>query len=448
MPERVVGAVACVRGSVRCGVVCHSSSMPLSQKFATFLVFLVVASHGGAADDAVVLRYWHAFGGVIGEVHEKLVVEFNDAHPGIRVDASYGGTLWTMRDRLTAAIASGAAPDVASIDQFWIAEFAGAGATVPVDGWASIGDAGDIVQGWLPGLLDIGTYDGVLHAIPMAVSSLVMYVNVDLLRAVGLRLADVPRRWDHMLRFVDDLPSTLGGRPLWTLGLPTTAQTGVVYPFIVTLWQHGGDVFAEGTGTVAFADDAGVRSLELWLALVEAGVVDPHAPANAWESGSQLFILASSAHLLTSFADVPFEIAVAPMPYADVRVTGAGGRSIAVFADGERERAAASVFVAWLASTDVNARWSLETGYQPLRRASLGSLAFQELVDREPNVQAIVGEAMYGRIRPNHWAYGDVSRILGEAIEHAIYRGGDPATILSAAAAEAERTMERRAAHR
>src|SRR5690625_1654267 len=86
-----------------------------------------------AQGSPVELEYWHFYSGRIGEMHSQLVAEFNELHPHIRVRPVFGGTPWTMRDKLMAALVAQAGPDVASIDQFWISELAVGGHVVPVE---------------------------------------------------------------------------------------------------------------------------------------------------------------------------------------------------------------------------------------------------------------------------------------------------------------------------
>ena len=295
-------------------------------------------------------------------------------------------------------------------------------------------------------MLEIGRFAGRVYAIPFAVSDVLLYVNEDLLAELGLSHADIPVTWEDLLELTTRLDSAkvpTQRLPLWLLGMPTTAETGVAYEYLITLWQQGGDLFESGTHRVAFADPPGVRALQLWQRLVDSGALDLQVPDNAWASGHLLFNVASSANLLASYANLPFQVGVAPLPSGPFRATGIGGRTLAVLANDPHTVQAAAEFVAWMTSPAVNRRWSLETGYSPLDWESFASADFQSALRTDPRRNVGLSELLYARHRPNVLSYADVSAILGDAIEKALYKHVDAASALADAAARAQMVADR-----
>jgi ABC-type glycerol-3-phosphate transport system substrate-binding protein len=394
---------------------------------------------GLAQSSQLTLQYWHAYSGMIGELHEAFVQEFNATQPDIEIQLVYGGNLWTMRDKLNAALVTGSGPDIASIDQFWIAQLAEGGHVDPLDELAHH-EVDLRLDDVLPQFLETVRFEGRLYAIPFAVSSQVLYFNRNLLSEIGLSEKDIPRSWSELVALAERVPFDMNGdgrQDLWILGMPTTAQGGVVYNFIITLWQHGAELFEPNLSSVAFASSEGIEALRMWQELVNSETLDLNIPSQAWESGRLLFQIASSAHLTASYMDLPFNVGVAPLPWANYRATGIGGRSLAVFTrDAERQKAALK-FIQWITTADINRRWSMATGYSPLRQKSFSAEEYQALLISEPGLEVALGELMYARLRPNHAVYGDVSRVLGEAVEHALYHGLDPEVALDRAANEA-----------
>ena len=126
------------------------------------------------------------------------------------------------------------------------------------------------------------------------------------------------------------LPQGPGSDGFWVLDVPTTAQTGVVYYFLISLWQHGGDLFSNDYQRVTFHTDRGVKTLSLWQRMTDEGIVDLHRPDFAFESGQALFQFSSSARIPSTYKDLPFRFGVAPLPAADFRATGIGGRNLAI----------------------------------------------------------------------------------------------------------------------
>lgn len=410
------------------------------------LLVTTILSLGGLAAGAggpVTLSYWHAFGGKIGQAHADLIREFNATHPDVKVDPVYGGNLWTMRDKLLVALGSGAGPDVANIDQYWIPALADGGFAVPLQSLGPELDTRDV----MPSLLGTGRYKGKLYAMPFAISDVVMYVNLDLLRKLGLDREAIPSTWNELI----DLEGTVQSSPVaksektWTLGMPTTAQTGVVYEYLITLWQEGGEIYAPETGDVAFAGAAGVRALQLWQRLIATGALDLNMSSAAWTSGHLLFKVASSANLIGTYGQLPFRVGVAPLPRATYRATAVGGRSLVVLTKDPAKEEAAATFVSWMSSARVNRQWSLETGYSPLRWSSFASAAYQDALTQDPRLGIGLEELLYARQRPNVASYARVSTILGEAVERAIYGQLDPSATLADAARKAQAVVDQRA---
>ncbi len=400
-----------------------------------------------AAKAPVTLQYWHAYSGRIGDMHEQLVAEFNRTHADVQVSSVFGGSLWTMRDKLVAALTAGAGPDVANIDQFWLPELASGGYVVLLEDLFAATpnfDVGDV----FPEHWETARYRGKVWAMPFAVSNVVLYYNRGLLDFLGASEEDVPRTWRELVAFgaraLDEAKKTKGRGPLWVLDVPTTAQTGVVYYFIITLWQRGGELFAPDLARVAFDSQEGVETLAFWQELVRAGIIDLKRPDRVFESGRAILQLASCAHMRATYAELPFEFGVAPLPADRFRATGIGGRSLVILADDDAARQqAAWSFVQWMTASDTSRRWSEATGYIPLRRSTYSSEAYQRLLADDPRLQVPIDEMRWARHRPNIAAYDEISRILGEAVEAALYRQSDPAAVLGTAAEKANAVLRR-----
>ena len=118
-------------------------------------------------------------------------------------------------------------------------------------------------------------------------------------------------------------------------------------------------------------------------------------------------------------------------------VTGVGGSSLAIFKTDPAKEEAAWEFVNWMSSKENNLKWSMATGYIPLRLSMRESDVYQQYLEREPYMQVVMDQFDYSRARPNTTSYADLSRILGVAAEEALYGKADPGPILSNAVKEA-----------
>jgi multiple sugar transport system substrate-binding protein len=397
----------------------------------------VPASGGLPSGAPVVLTLWHAYGGSLGEQFEALVAEFNATHPGIRVEPSYGGTLWTMRDKLLTAIGGNAGPDISQIDQFWSSELAEAGAIVKLQDYIDRDpdvDAADI----FPKAWATATYDGEVWSMPFSLSNIALYYNRNLFRTAGLDPDAPPQTWDDLVDYGQALTQDTDGNGTidqWGLSFPLQAQFGTVYYWFAFLWQAGGEIFNADYTAARFDAEPGVEALEFWVDLVHKYDVVPLAPPEqGFETGQIAMTFASTARLQRYIDALGSDnLGMAPLPHAAERATGVGGANLAILAKAV-DKDAAWEFVKWMTSPDVNLRWSMATGYLPLRQTVVESATYQAYLADEPRAQVIVDQMPYGVVRPNIPAYAAASREIGLAVEEAVYGNLDPEATLSAAA--------------
>lgn len=416
-----------------------------------FLIIAVTACGGTPRDDTdssasandstpVDLTLWHAYGGALGKQFGALVDEFNQTHTGITIRPSYGGSLWTMRDKLFTAVAGGAGPDVAQIDQFWSSELAEADAIVRIEDWLGQLDREDM---W-PLAWETSTYNGQIWSMPFSLSNIALYYNRALFDAAGLEAGKPPATWDSLAATAAALTADTDGdgqTDQWGLSFPLQANQGVVYYWFAFLWQAGGEIFTEDFSAARFQEAPGVAALIFWQAMVEAGTIPLAPPEQGFENGQIGMTLASTARLNRYVEALGDNLGVAPLPAGPAgNATGVGGANLAIMADC-KDKEAAWTFVSWMTSPKVNLRWSTSTGYLPLRRSVVASEAYQQYLADEPRARVILGKMDTARARPNIPQYAAASREVGLAVEEALFTDADPAAALAAAAEKVDKIL-------
>jgi multiple sugar transport system substrate-binding protein len=111
-----------------------------------------------------------------------------------------------------------------------------------------------------------------------------------------------------------------------------------------------------------------------------------------------------------------------PMPADGKRATNMGGEQIFVFNSASKaERAAASTFAIWLASTPVQIQWDQLTSFMPTRATVANSSAIKAWVKKTPQLAAFVKQQQYAHARPAIPQYPAASDAFSKAIEPAFY---------------------------
>jgi multiple sugar transport system substrate-binding protein len=389
-----------------------------------------------AAPGATKLTLWHPYSGATGKEFETYVAEFNASHPTINVVPSYGGSLFTMRDKLLTAIAGGAGPDVSIIDQFWGSELADANALVAAEDFFAADptfNKSDIYDyAW-----QTATYKNKAWSMPFSTSNEVLYYNKALFTKAGLDPNKPPKDWAELASFAQKLTADTNGdgkTDQWGISLVLKGAEGSVYDWLIFNWQNGGALFSDDFKKSRFQEQPGVEALQFYVDLVYKQKAMPLAPpVSGFENSLIAMTIASTSRLNTYIGVHKDNLGVAPLPVQKKQATGVGGGNLAIF-NSTKNKAAAWTFVNWMSSADVNLRWSMLSGYMPLRKSVVSSAKYQAYLVSEPRAKVVLDQMPFAIVRPNIPAYAPGSAEIGLCVEDAVFGNKDPKTVLDACA--------------
>ena len=397
-----------------------------------------------AAANATKLNLWHPYSGATGKAFETLIYDFNMSHPTISIVPSYGGSLWTMQDKLLTAIAGKAAPDISIIDQFWGAGLADANAVLAAEDFfskdASFNKTDIYDYAW-----KTATYKNKAWSMPFSTSNEVLYYNKAMFKAAGLDPEKPPKTWAELATMAQTLTVDTnkdGKTDQWGIALVLKADEGSVYDWLSFNWQNGGELFDATFTKSRFNEQPGVEALQFYIDLVykqKAMTLAP--PTSGFDNKLIAMTIASSSRLGTLIGLLKDDLGVAPLPAAKKQATGVGGASLAIFST-TKNKDAAWEFVRWMSSADINLRWSTTTGYLPLRKSVVASAAYQDFLKKEPRAKVILDQMPFAIVRPNIPAYAPASREIGLAVEEAVFGNKDAKTVLDAAAKKVDALLK------
>lgn len=302
-----------------------------------------LAGCGGSSTAAEPLRIQVA--GEPDEVNafEAIAAAYEESDAGIDIDVVSVPKKSDHLARLSTAFAAGDPPDVFVVNYREFAQFAARGALEPVG--PLLAERGLRIADYYEEPITAFTYDGALQCMPQNVSSLVVYLNLDLFAARGVALPQAG--WT-----LDDLAETaaaLSGDGDFGVGFdPSLARLG---PFV---WTLGGEVVddSEQPTTLTLATPAGIAATEYLRDLVAAGSA-PGEVEVAAQGLEERFAAGSLAMLLNSRRETPgfrevagldFDVAALPVAVQPASLLHSDAYCIA--RDGDRIAEAAD-FVAF-----------------------------------------------------------------------------------------------------
>jgi len=380
-------------------------------------VFVLVPASASAAEKQE-LVVWHSKATDRGKVWAKLVEDFNNSHPDIKVTATYQGGYETTIQKVTTAIAANATPDVAELPQsYGIPQFAESGRLLPLDGFLTKEDKADFYE---PAIARY-TYKGKIYAIPNAVSTSLLYYNVDMFKEVGLDPNKPPQTWDELVAAGKKLTRDINGDgkiDKWGLVSHTTVNY-FLYAFIA---ENGGELF-DSQGNPVFNSKECVEAFQYWSDLVHKHKIMPpltHTAANKlFIAGTAGMMYQSTGFMETLDRSVGgrFQYKVAFMPKKKGYGTDIGGTGIGIFKSNPKREAAAWTFVKWMTDTERSAFWSEKTGYIAARKSSHKFPSHVKFLEANPNNRVAAEQLPYAAVQYAAKADGIIYKPIGDLSE-------------------------------
>ncbi|MEO0542349.1 MAG: extracellular solute-binding protein [Pseudomonadota bacterium] len=315
------------------------------------------------------IRVHYAIPTIWTETQEKLSEAFMEANPDIKVILD--GPAESYADgvqRLLRESVAGTAPDVAyvGLNRWRILE--DRGLTQTLDGF--LPEDTD-AAGYTPALLSLGQYQGEQHAMGTSASTMVLYVNPELVEQAGVSMDDFPTDFDGIIELAakidalgDNIEGVWIGRHDWR--------------FQSLLGSHGGRPLTADETDITFDSDAGLAAASLYSRFRNEGGMSSMTQNDARQAfpAGTLGMFFESSSLLKRFEEGSagnFELAVKGTPVvAEENVYfPTGGSAITLLTDDAQKQAAAWEYISFITGPEGQKIIVENTGYAPANKIVL-----------------------------------------------------------------------------
>lgn len=311
------------------------------------------------------IRVHYAIPTIWAETQEALANAFMESNPDVKViiDGPAEGYPEGVQRLLRESVA-GTAPDVAyvGLNRWRILE--DRGLTQPLDPFLP---EDTMSAGYTPALLSLGQFGGQQHALGTSGSTLVMYVNPDLVEQAGGSMEDFPTTFDGVIELgarIDALGDQIEG--VWIHRHDWRYQS--------LLGSHGGRPMNADESDIIFDDAAGLAAAGLYQRFVTEGGMDLISENDARQAfpAGTLGIMFESSSLLKRFeegAGDGFEVTVRPLPVVaedpSTVYFPTGGSAIVMLTDDPERQQAAWDYIAFVTGPEGQKIIVENTGYAP-----------------------------------------------------------------------------------
>lgn len=324
-------------------------------------------SSGGDKTEKVTVTYWQHSSQARDNMMKTLAYEFIQANPDIDVKMEFIPED-SYSTKLLTTLATNAAPNVMQVQSGLVSRLVKAEAIQPLD--ESVLSAESIRNDFIPATVNALQVGGVYYGMPTDVQTIVLYWNKDLVSAAGLDAESGPQTWDELLTWAKLLTKTQNGKMVQS-GLGEKGYHPDVQSFV---FSNGG-IMTDDSGQYVFAEDA--KAVEAIKFVVDSYKVDKVYDMQFlknWAGFRQGMIAMNFGHpgmLGNLKLTAPtVKLGIGLIPEKDGKRTTAV-TSWAYVMSKDADAQAATKWIQYLSSQEVEKRWTLEIGSLPSRKALL-----------------------------------------------------------------------------
>lgn len=321
---------------------------------------------------------------------------FEAKHPDIVVEIQ-DMPFAQVHDKLIALHTAGNTPDVLTISSPWVAEFAIAGISEPLDDYfnAMPADFQENAKGplWTP-------WQGKRYSIGFFTGNVALFYNKKKLAEAGLQ---PPKTWDDYLKASVALSDPGKNKYAVTGNIGAEPPSTVTYEVWPLILQAGGKLIENNKAV--FNSDAGVKALEYYKSLIKTHKVATPGELSAGEKEKRAnFSSENTAFMLEGpwgisiqrKANPNLDFGVVPLPVDAAAGTIAGGTSVGIAAK-SKNKDAAWKFVSFLAGHEAQVMWAKSTNNFPHNKKALQDPFIQD----DPMLKVFADQFTINPINPD-----------------------------------------------
>jgi multiple sugar transport system substrate-binding protein len=408
-------------------------------------------------ENEATITFWHSFVSRTIPAFNNLVEKFEKENPGIRINAQYVPSGDPLIQKLITAIQSNTAPDIAWLHTDFMHKLVDADAIYKMDYFISGpgGLSAEEMDDIFPQSLQNARWRDTLYAIPMEATTLALVYNKNLFKEAGLDPDEPPQDWNELYEYALKLTKDKnrdGKIDQYGFYIPAFPASGPLSIWMVLqwtpfLWQAGGEEINPEQTKVLFNSEAGISALSFWKKLFDAQKFGNFTLTHdmGFASGSIAMIM-DGPWDLPEFREIKnFEWGVTYLPEGPVkRATYMAGEHLTVFKQSKHPDEAWK-FIKWILRPDIQAMFSMESGYLPVRRSTLEDENYKKFLEKDAGMKAFIEQISISQARaPIDYHRVEINQNIAEAVEKVLIGNADVKKSLDEAAFKSNRLLQQK----
>jgi ABC-type glycerol-3-phosphate transport system substrate-binding protein len=406
-------------------------------------------------DGKTEIVFWHSFVSSTVPALNSLIDKFESENPSIKINAQYVPTGDALVQKLITAIQSKTAPDIAWIHSDFINKLVDADAIYKMEHFIKGTDSlsQEEMNDIFPQLLQNASYKNVLYAMPMEATVLALVYNKAHFRQAGLDPERPPQNWEELREYANKLTIDKNGdgkNDQYGFYIPAYPASGPLSIWMILqwtpfLWQAGGEEINADQTEMLFNSQAGIEALTLWKNIYDDLKFSNYSFSHdmGFASGSVSMIMDGPWDLPTFRKLKNIDWGVASLPGGlSGKATYMAGEHLSIFKQSKNPNEAWK-FIKWIIGPEVQAEFSINSGYLPVRKSVLEMDSYKQFLDNDPQMRAFVEQMQIARARVNLNSFRvEINQHIAEAVERTIIGNENPKTALDNAAQKSNKLLK------
>jgi sn-glycerol 3-phosphate transport system substrate-binding protein len=406
------------------------------------VILVLIAELALPAAAQVKLQFYYPVGvaGPLARIIEGYVKEWNQSHPQIQVEAVFAGGYTEAYAKTLAAIRAGTPPDVAIMLSQNLNDILGQDIVIPLDELLAADAAEVKIDDFFPAFMLNSRQGGKVWSMPFQRSTPVMYYNKEAFKEAGLDADKPPQTQAELVVAAKKLTKQEGGRVTrWGLLIPSSG--GVDTWLLEALVIDAGGVLYDPNNScckVLLSSPATEAAVQFLRDLGAKDKVSPEGPIN-WGTTANDFVAGKAAMMYYTTGglgfvrnNAKFEFGTAFLPKGQRFGAPTGGGNFYLFKGSPPDRRkAAWQFTKWMTSTEMLARWSIDSGYVAPRKSSWETARMKEYTGKYPQALTAREQLQYALAELPVKNIIEVKRAITTALQTALTTSQPIAPILA-----------------
>lgn len=387
--------------------------------------------------------------GPITQIIDGYIAKFQQQNPSIKVNAvlsgGYGDTLTKIQ---TTIKGGGTPPDVAVLLSTDLYSLVDSNAVQTLDDYVKAAGGDTFLADFYPAFLANSRYQDHIWSLPFQRSTPVLFYNKDMFKAAGLDASRGPANFQELATDAAKLTKTDAGGKTATWGIEISSDGIPYWLFQSFVIGNGTNVVGTAANKVTFDSPQTVQALQDFMDLsgkykaMPSGILLWADMPNDFVNGKAAMIWHSSGSLANILKQAKFDVGVSyTMGEKGFGAPTGGGNMYILKGIPADHQAAAWKFMQFMSSADIQADWSINTGYIAARKSAYDSQAMKDYVAKVPQAAVAPQGLQYAGAELASHNNAQIQKILGDAVQAGLTGKTAPADALKAAQQQADQVL-------